>query len=136
MRVLILGATGMLGHTLIEVFKKLPSLEVFGTIRTDVNDEHAKILPSKQLFSNFDTTEDITVKALNKFHPDVVINCIGLVKQLAESKSSEKSILVNSLFPHQLARNCEQVGSRLIHFSTDCVFSGNKNGGNYFTPPF
>lgn len=129
MRVLILGATGMLGHTLIEVFKKLPSLELFGTIRTDINDEHVKILSSKQLFSNFDISEDITVKVLNKFHPDVVINCIGLVKQLAESKSSEKSVLVNSLFPHQLARNCEQVGSRLIHFSTDCVFSGTK--GSY-----
>jgi dTDP-4-dehydrorhamnose reductase len=119
----------MLGHTLIEVFKALPSLEVFGTIRSDIGVEHSKILPSQKLFSNFDISEDATVKALNKFNPDVVINCIGLVKQLAESKSSEKNILVNSLFPHQLARNCEKVGSRLIHFSTDCVFSGIK--GSY-----
>jgi dTDP-4-dehydrorhamnose reductase len=60
--------------------------------------------------------------------PQVVINCIGIVKQLPAAKDSLQSILVNALFPHRLARLCQAIGARLIHFSTDCVFSGRRGG--------
>ena len=63
------------------------------------------------------------------FRPHVVINCVGIVKQLAEAKQHVPSIYVNALFPHLVNQVCEEVGARLIHFSTDCVFSGKK--GNY-----
>jgi dTDP-4-dehydrorhamnose reductase len=59
-------------------------------------------------------------------HPDVVINCIGLVKQLAEADAPLIAIPINSLLPHRLARLCELAGARLVHMSTDCVFSGEK----------
>ncbi|HEU4870167.1 MAG TPA: SDR family oxidoreductase, partial [Pyrinomonadaceae bacterium] len=61
--------------------------------------------------------------------PDVVVNCIGIVKQDEAAKDRYQSIAVNSLFPHQLARACGTRGIRLIHLSTDCVFSGRR--GNY-----
>jgi dTDP-4-dehydrorhamnose reductase len=58
--------------------------------------------------------------------PDVVLNCIGIVKQLKDSLDPVKSIELNSLFPHQLARICEKNNARMIHFSSDCVFDGVK----------
>jgi dTDP-4-dehydrorhamnose reductase len=58
--------------------------------------------------------------------PDVVVNCIGIVKQREEARAAIPSILVNALFPHQLADLCQTQGARLIHLSTDCVFSGNR----------
>jgi dTDP-4-dehydrorhamnose reductase len=61
--------------------------------------------------------------------PEVVVNCIGVVKQDAAAKDPLTSIEVNALFPHRLAKACAEIGSRLIHLSTDCVFSGQR--GNY-----
>ncbi|MCJ7610348.1 SDR family oxidoreductase, partial [Candidatus Bathyarchaeota archaeon] len=61
--------------------------------------------------------------------PAAVINCVGVVKQLPAAKDALLSIAINALFPHQLAQLCRAAGSRLIHISTDCVFSGCK--GNY-----
>ena len=58
-----------------------------------------------------------------------VVNCIGIVKQLDKSKQHIPTIEINSLFPHKLASYCDEVSSKLIHFSTDCVFSG--AAGNY-----
>jgi dTDP-4-dehydrorhamnose reductase len=64
--------------------------------------------------------------ALEDFKPDVVVNCIGVIKQRDEAKNAEPSIAVNALFPHVLARLCGERGARVIHLSTDCVFSGTK----------
>jgi dTDP-4-dehydrorhamnose reductase len=61
--------------------------------------------------------------------PDVVINCVGLIKQLATANDPLVVLPVNSMYPHQLAAICEQQGARLVHISTDCVFDGRK--GNY-----
>jgi dTDP-4-dehydrorhamnose reductase len=66
---------------------------------------------------------------VEQVRPNVMINCIGVVKQRREALDPILSITINSLFPHQLAACCRRVGCRLIHFSTDCVFSGRK--GNY-----
>ena len=68
-------------------------------------------------------------RALDRVQPKVVINCIGIVKQDTAAKDPIASIDVNSLLPHKLAKLCQESDARLIHFSTDCVFSGNK--GNY-----
>jgi dTDP-4-dehydrorhamnose reductase len=58
--------------------------------------------------------------------PDIVINCIGLVKQLAEADDPLAAIPINAMLPHRLARVCAVSGARLIHMSTDCVFAGTK----------
>lgn len=70
----------------------------------------------------FETVE----RALRQVRPDVVVNCIGVVKQLAEGRDPVISITVNSLLPHRVAAVCRDIGARLIHVSTDCVFSGRK----------
>jgi dTDP-4-dehydrorhamnose reductase len=72
---------------------------------------------------------DALTRLFSYIRPDVVVNCIGLVKQLAEANDPLIALPINSLLPHRLARLCEFVRARLVHISTDCVFSGRK--GNY-----
>jgi dTDP-4-dehydrorhamnose reductase len=69
------------------------------------------------------------MEILADFRPQVVVNGIGIIKQRAASTESIPSLEINALFPHQLAILCKMIGARLIHLSTDCVFSGKK--GNY-----
>jgi len=121
MRVLILGITGMLGHVLWQDFQK--EFEVFGTVRKSWG-EQSRIIEGVNAASG----EGIDL-AFKKAKPEIVINCIGIIKQLKEARDPIISITVNSLFPHMLARKCREADCRLIHISTDCVFSGNK--GNY-----
>jgi dTDP-4-dehydrorhamnose reductase len=130
MRILILGATGMLGNCLYRYFSKLGSIEVFGTVREN---KHRKYFCDKITeniihgcdASNFDTISD----AINKVKPDLIVNCIGIIKQRYTNRKLADAIRINSLFPHQLAVYLKDFESRLIHISTDCVFSGSK--GNY-----
>ena len=63
-------------------------------------------------------------RAITSVRPDVVINCIGIVKQAAAAHDAITSISINSLLPHRLAALCRTEGARLIQISTDCVFSG------------
>lgn len=121
-KVLIFGSSGMLGHTLFHELSKSPFLDVHGTIRGQGK--------SKNVLEKIDAYDFNSIKnAFEKIKPDIVINCIGLIKQLPESNDPEKAIYMNSLFPHRLAKVCKDFNSRMIHFSTDCVFSGKK--GNY-----
>jgi len=129
MNVLILGATGMLGHKLVQV------LPVHSSVTGAIRDPAAAfadhpVLRHVELLGDI-RVEDFhsVVQAMSKARPDVVINCVGIVKQRPEAEDPVTSIAVNSLFPHRLASLCKAVGSRLIHLSTDCVFSGNR--GNY-----
>lgn len=129
MNVLILGATGMLGHKLVQV---LPAhLSVTAAIRGSAAAfEGHPVLGDVELLGEIHAENfDSVVQALSRARPEVVINCVGIVKQRPEAEDPVTSIAVNSLFPHRLAILCEAVGSRLIHLSTDCVFSGNR--GNY-----
>lgn len=124
-KILVLGASGMLGHVLFTELQKNHS--VFGTVRSNVNLPFSK---DRGLISNINI-EDIAAleNIIRIISPDIVINCIGIIKQLQESKNKIISIEINSLFPHRLAEICEKNKSRIIHFSTDCVFTGEK--GNY-----
>jgi dTDP-4-dehydrorhamnose reductase len=80
--------------------------------------------------ASVDVTQFASVeRAFETERPDVVVNAIGIVKQLPEATIPSRSIEINSLLPHRLDDLCRQVGARLIHLSTDCVFSGHK--GNY-----
>lgn len=122
MKIVILGANGMLGHKLYQVLKADTDIEVYGTIRGYLKD--AKIIPYIDVHEHFKVP-----RVINVIKPDVVINCIGLVKQNPEAEDKHASVFVNAWFPHELAQICNQSKIRLIHVSTDCVFSG--ASGNY-----
>ena len=130
MIILILGSTGMLGHKLVQVLSK--EHKVTGTVR-----RNAFVLSNYPVFSKMEILGNISAEnletirtAIDKTDPDVIINCIGIVKQLPAAQDPLQSIAINALFPHQLAQICRQKNIRLIHMSTDCVFSGRKG---YYT---
>lgn len=128
-KILILGANGMLGNTLTRVLAKNKYFEVFSTLRS-------KKLASFFIGQNInflsltDILDDKTLEDIFlQIKPDIVINCIGLVKQRDNSIDAFLNISINSLLPHKISKLCEAYKARFIHISTDCVFSGKK--GNY-----
>jgi len=127
--VLILGATGMLGHKLMQVLPR--EFNVTGTVRgSAARYKNHPILGDMTLLSDVQAENfDSIIGAVALTHPEVIINCIGIIKQHPNAKDPMQSISINALFPHRLARLCQASGTRLIHISTDCVFSGKK--GDY-----
>jgi len=125
-RILVVGASGMLGHEAIRSLA--PDFEVWGACR------HPESLPDlgvphERLLGGLDATDAQSAYALiERVKPDFVINAVGIVKQRAESKAAVPSIQVNSLWPHVLAEACERRDARMVHVSTDCVFSGSSGG--------
>jgi dTDP-4-dehydrorhamnose reductase len=119
-RVLVLGATGMLGHVVADRFSR--RFEVHAGVR-DVG--RARRLGVAGEHHAVEAAQPRSVEALvEAVRPDVVVNAVGLVKQLEEASRAVSSITLNSLLPHVVAEACAAAGSRLIHVSTDCVFSG------------
>ena len=130
MRILVLGASGMLGHTIYRVFASEPAFEVFGTIRSETARTFLPETRNAGLISEIDVDSvDSLLRAFAESRPDIVVNCIGIVKQLKSAHDPLVAIPINALLPHRIARIAAACGARLIHVSTDCVFSGNK--GNY-----
>lgn len=129
-RVMVLGATGMLGSATYRLFAGSRGFSVVGTMR---GGSAPGVLPKHdraRVIGGVDITDfDRLVRVLGDVRPDVVVNCIGVVKQLDAAKDPLVSILVNSLLPHRLAELCKATSARLVHVSTDCVFDGRK--GNY-----
>lgn len=124
-RVLVLGATGMLGSTLFRALSADASLETFGAIRDPEGAKHFAPGLRPALIPNVNLEgETGLLKAFSIAQPDVVLNCIGIIKQLPSSNDHVESLAINASLPHRLARFCSMVGARLVHFSTDCVFSG------------
>jgi len=125
-RVLILGGTGMLGHKLWQSFRH--RFETWAAVRSHhTRYDRFQLFENERLLVGVDANDmDSIVRVLTVVHPDVVINCIGIIKQLSSSQDPIISLTINSLFPHRLARLCQAIGARCIHISTDCVFSGHK----------
>jgi len=128
MRILIIGVTGMLGSTLFRYFHANPAFTTLGTMRgsrtkTPFPGAGEAIIEGVDA-ENFDSI----TRAVAQARPDVVINAVGLIKQLSSSKDPLNALPINALFPHRLARLCAVAGARLVHISTDCVFSGRKGG--------
>ena len=117
---MILGSAGMAGH----VVKKYLS----DSGKYIIGDLVRNVSPDKFTYSVDVTDIQALDHVLNEFKPEVIINCIGVLNVDAE-ENPEKAILLNSFLPHHLAKKARTLGSRLIHISTDCVFSGSK--GNY-----
>lgn len=124
MKIMILGADGMLGHQLVASFRY--QHEVAGTVRlASIAYSRFKSLLPDLLFDEVDVRDFNSVeRAAASFRPDAIVNAVGIVKQRDEAKSAIESIVVNSLLPHRLAEYCCRVNARLVHLSTDCVFSG------------
>jgi dTDP-4-dehydrorhamnose reductase len=125
LRVLVLGATGMLGATFFRAFSADKSLETFGTMRDAggakyfAPDLRATLIPNVHFEG-----ETGLLSAFSVAKPDIVINCVGIIKQLPNSNDNLESLAINASLPHRLAKYTGLVGARLVHFSTDCVFSG------------
>ena len=124
-RVLVLGVSGMLGNAVLRVFAQSRDYWVMGSARSA---GVLRLLPPElreHVICGVDVENtDSLMRLFTVARPDTVINCIGLVKQLAEADDPLAAIPINSLLPHRLARLCDVVGARLIHMSTDCVFAG------------
>jgi len=130
MRVLVLGVTGMLGSAVFKQLSRDSGDEVWGTLRSASGLRYFPEGAHGQLISNVDALDhDALVSVFARVRPAVVINCVGLIKQLADAEDPLSALPVNAILPHRLAKLCALSGSRLIHISTDCVFSGRK--GSY-----
>jgi len=125
-RILVLGATGMLGHEAIRILA--PDFEVWGACRNPRGLPDLGV-PEERILADFDATaQESVLDVLERVRPQFVINAVGIVKQLALASDAIASIAVNSLFPHVLADACAAYGARMVHVSTDCVFSGARGG--------
>ncbi len=130
MKVLVLGASGMLGNAVFRVMREDAELEVFGTVRSNNAPNLFSAELAKNIITNCDVDDyDALVELFVKHKPELVVNCIGLIKQLADADDPLITLPINSMLPHRLAHICKLIDARLIHMSTDCVFSGYK--GNY-----
>lgn len=122
-RVLILGGAGMLGHKLCQILG--PSFETYATFRARVP------VVGQGVFDRIHPIEGVSAddfasvqSAIRRANPAYVINAIGLIKQRPEAKQAIPSIMLNAVFPHQVAALCRNASIRLVQISTDCVFSG------------
>lgn len=105
---LVTGSTGLIGHEVVAVARDR-GLEVIGAttrLDGDLSDP------------------DAVRRLLERARPDAVVNCAGMVKQRPEAADAVRTIRTNSVLPHALATACRAGGVRLVHVSTDCVFSG------------
>lgn len=130
MRILIMGGDGMIGHQLLRQWRTRHDVRV--TLRRDlpVYLEFDGLFTAANTYCGVDVlrSEDL-MSVFADFRPQAVINTAGIVKQQAAAKASIPSLEINALFPHRLSLLCKATASRLVHLSTDCVFSGRT--GNY-----
>ena len=125
MKVLVLGSSGLIGSTTLRVLSERSDWHVYGSIRSDSIRPFLPKISADKLLSNLDVDNlSSIIQTINEISPDVVINCIGATKHKKDVNSPLNSIALNALLPHQLAQVCALAGSRFIHISTDCVFSG------------
>lgn len=135
MKILVFGGDGMLGHRLIQDLNQTD--EVAGTFRRDESSyQRPEFLDASQGFFGVDVRDlPRVLEVCEEFRPDAVINAAGIVKQRPASQEARPSIEVNALFPHRLALVSAALGARLIHISTDCVFSGSDGSYREDDPP-
>jgi dTDP-4-dehydrorhamnose reductase len=125
MRVLVLGASGMIGSAVLRVLSENSDWQVLGTIR---HHNISRLFPkemAQSLISGVDVeSHDSLIRILSRVRPQVIVNCSGLTKHKPDAEDPLAAVPINTLLPHQLAGLCKLIDARLIHISTDCVFSG------------
>lgn len=129
MKVMVLGATGMLGNAVVRVLAGESDHNVVAAARSWGAERRFPAGTRATFVGGLDAEnpEKLT-ELLAAQRPDAIINCVGVVKQLASANSVLAAVPINALLPHRLERLCALSGARLVHISTDCVFSGSKGG--------
>jgi dTDP-4-dehydrorhamnose reductase len=131
MKILVLGASGMIGSAIFRVLSNVSNFEVRGSIRSKELKRFFREDQKEALVVCNDVLDQTQlVRLFSKIQPDVVINCVGLTKHHMEADDILLAAPLNTLLPHRLADLCKASSARLIHISTDCIFSGSR--GNYF----
>jgi dTDP-4-dehydrorhamnose reductase len=128
-KILILGGTGMLGHVLLRYIFENTDYDVYATTREikAIPKYFSSVLATRFGQGNVDVNNfDSVISAMATIKPDIVINCIGIIKQLPISNDPLTAITINAQLPHRIAQLSRDLGARMIHISTDCVFDGKK----------
>jgi dTDP-4-dehydrorhamnose reductase len=126
-KILVLGATGMLGSAILRALLDNKNFEAWGTLREPGGLRYFPEQTHGKLIHGVDVLKpDALKRVFEQVQPHLVINCVGLIKQLASANDPLVVLPINAMFPHQLANQCKAFDARLIHISTDCVFSGRK----------
>lgn len=135
MKILIMGAGGMIGHKMYEKLKA--QHEVYACFRRPFSEyEKFKLFDSRYVIDGIDVAHFNHVeKVLNQVKPDVILNCIGITLRKPEIKDLAYSLEINSLYPHKLKAWVVSHKAHLIHFSTDCVFDGKDEFYTELSPP-
>lgn len=127
MRLLVLGTSGMLGSTVFRDFDSITSFEVWGLMRNPVFLKYFSPTQQNRILTGINVLDDLALSAtFNRLHPEVVINCIGLIKQRDCAEDPLLALPINAMLPHRLAALCSACNARLITIGTDCVFSGRR----------
>jgi dTDP-4-dehydrorhamnose reductase len=128
-RVLIFGAAGMLGHQLYRQLDR--EFDVYGSIHgpLDSVSDYGFFDPNRLIYDVDAAKAEPVTAAVATIKPDVVVNCVGVVKSLEDTAGMAANIRLNALLPHLLHTACREHNARLIQISTDCVFAGTR--GNY-----
>ncbi len=127
MKVLVLGVSGMLGNAVFKSFHEDSNYDVWGTLRSPhwlpyfSTEMHSKLIHGVDVLN-----QDTLLRVFELVRPDLVVNLIGITKQQPCGNDPLMVVPINALFPHRLAALCSLTQARLIHKSTDCVFSGKK----------
>ncbi|HZL09024.1 MAG TPA: SDR family oxidoreductase [Prolixibacteraceae bacterium] len=129
MRVFIFGVSGLIGHKLFQELSA--NFEVFGTLhKSKIQYGNLPLFSNKNVIENIDVTNfELLKEVICNVNPDVILNCVGITKRKIDIKNPLDVLIINSVFPHQLANWAKANQKRVIHFSTDCVFDGEI--GNY-----
>lgn len=127
MRVLVLGASGMLGSAVFREFDGHAPHEVWGLVRNEAFLPYFSPAQQSRILTGVDVLDEAALRAaFERVRPDVVINCVGLIKQKENVEDPLVVLPINAMLPHRLALLCAPGNVRLLHISTDCVFSGRK----------
>jgi dTDP-4-dehydrorhamnose reductase len=126
MKILVLGASGMIGSTVVKVLARNKELSIAGTIRTESKITHFHTTQAKWITGVDLSNNDRLTQLFFDLSPNIVINCAGLTKHLPEGNEPIPALTLNALLPHRIAALCKLTNARFIHISTDCVFSGKK----------
>lgn len=127
MKIMVLGVSGMLGNAVFRHLVSDPRYDVRGTVRSAsvlrffTPNEQGRIRVGVDVLN-----QDDLLALLGQHRPDVIINCTGLIKQLATANDPLAVLPINSLLPHRLQKIASLIGGRLVHISTDCVYAGTR----------
>jgi dTDP-4-dehydrorhamnose reductase len=125
--ILVLGASGMLGSAVLRYFLERTSCRTLGSVRTEAAALRLPATFRSSLAVGVDVEKEVSLhRLLHRTRPRLIVNCVGLVKQLKEAQDPLAAIAINALLPHRLAKAAVMIGARLVHLSTDCVFAGTR----------